>query len=396
MEKRKIAIYNLNTYPEMSGGSERSCLELAKELLNLGENVSVVTLTPFRNGFEYFKYNGVDIYKIPLLNLYWPAKKEKRKIITRVMWNVMDIANLPMVLFICTWMKYKGFNIIHTNNIKGASPLIFPFLKLFGFKVVHTTRDYYLLDSGAWYRDKEGSHNKTDLRMKRCIKKLFSKFVDYVIYNSNYMQDYHNKCGFFQMTNNKVIYNGFDPGVYAGREVSLNSGINVFGYIGRMSKEKGVDLLIDGFIKFPKDRFKLIIAGATKQDFIEVYPSRINEIEGRDDIIFLGVIENTEFYKHVDCVVVPSKYNEPFGRVAMEAIFMGKAVIVSPNGGLPEQIISGVNGVVCYDEDYHSSMKDIIRLDMQKNKNDVQPDLTQFTLRHCAKEYLEVYREVTK
>lgn len=27
--ERKIAIYNLNTYPEMSGGSERSCLELA-------------------------------------------------------------------------------------------------------------------------------------------------------------------------------------------------------------------------------------------------------------------------------------------------------------------------------------------------------------------------------
>lgn len=52
MTKRKIAIYNLNTYPEMSGGSERSCLELAKELITLGEDVRVVTLNPFKDGFN--------------------------------------------------------------------------------------------------------------------------------------------------------------------------------------------------------------------------------------------------------------------------------------------------------------------------------------------------------
>ncbi|WP_417654601.1 hypothetical protein, partial [Klebsiella oxytoca] len=66
MTKRKIAIYNLNTYPEMSGGSERSCLELAKELINLGEDVKVVTLNPFKNGFSNFQYDNVNILKLPL------------------------------------------------------------------------------------------------------------------------------------------------------------------------------------------------------------------------------------------------------------------------------------------------------------------------------------------
>ncbi|MFE8117184.1 glycosyltransferase [Brenneria goodwinii] len=394
MKKIKIAIYNLNTYPEMSGGSERSCLELAKELLDMGEDVAVVTLTAFKQQFQYFQYNGVDIFKLPLLNLYWPTKKKKRRLITKILWNVIDIANFPMAMLICIWLKKNGFNTVHTNNIKGGSPLIFPCLKIFGFKVIHTTRDYYLLDGGAWYRDKSANHNTIGLKTRRITKSFFSHFVDYVVFNSEYMKEYHNKCGFFCGKNNKVIYNGFNPDIYVNKD-DRKCSINVFGYIGRMSEEKGIDILFDGFIKFPKGKYKLIIAGATQNDFIDSYPERKEIIEERDDVIFLGIVDNTEFYQNVDCVIVPSKYNEPFGRVAMEAIFMGKSVIVSPQGGLPEQIINGVNGIVCRDEDYYSAMNEMIVRNSQRSKNNEErPDLTKFTIANCAKEYLDVYREV--
>ncbi|MXF46384.1 glycosyltransferase [Raoultella sp. Lac2] len=392
---RKIAIYNLNTYPEMSGGSERSCLELAKELISLGEDVRVVTLNPFKKGSEKIQYNGVDIYKIPLLNVYWPTDKTKKSVLKKIIWNTFDIANLPMCIMLAVFLKKQGVNIVHTNNIKGVSPLVFPILKLFGFKIVHTTRDYYLLDNESWYRDIYSEHNTKILKIKRCLKNIFSKSVDCVIYNSEYMRSYHQTCGFFNDTKNKVIYNGFDPNTY--RKTALSSEIKtlkVFGFIGRAAKEKGLDLLIDGFLKFGNSDYQLLIAGSTLDDFLEIYPDYKNLIEQRTDIHFIGYTENIDFFNQVDCVVVPSRYNEPFGRVAMESIFMGKSVIVSDRGGLPEQIVPGVVGTVCSDNDYFSSMKSIIQLHNTKLVSNARVDLNKFTINYSTHAYLETYKEV--
>ncbi|HHH2875656.1 glycosyltransferase [Klebsiella pasteurii] len=396
MTKRKIAIYNLNTYPEMSGGSERSCLELAKELITLGEDVRVVTLNPFKDGFNKLRYDNVDIYKLPLLNVYWPTDKRKKSLIKKIIWNAIDIANLPMCIILSVFLRKQGVNIVHTNNIKGASPLAFPIFKLFGFKVVHTTRDYYLLDDESWYRDIRSNHNTTKLKAKRCAKNIFSKSVDCVVYNSEYMMEYHKACGFFKNTSNKVIYNGFDPKIYMRSELRKNpKKIKVFGFIGRVTKEKGLDLLIDGFLKFKNGDYKLIIAGATLDDFLDIYPEFENAIKDRTDISFIGFTENIEFYNQVDCVVVPSRYNEPFGRVAMESIFMGKSVIVSERGGLPEQIIPGVIGTVCKDNDFHTSMQNVIQLSNDKfSASDTHIDLNKFTIRYSAHAYLDVYKEV--
>lgn len=396
MTKRKIAIYNLNTYPEMSGGSERSCLELAKELINLGEDVKVVTLNPFKNGFSNFQYDNVNILKLPLLNIYWPTEKRKKSFLKKIVWNVIDIANLPMCVMISLFLKKQGVNIVHTNNIKGASPLIFIILKLFGFKIVHTTRDYYLLDDGSWYRNINAEHKTYKLNAKRYIKRIFSKPVDYVVYNSEYMLKYHQACGFFEGTKCQVVYNGFDPLIYTNKDISSKPNkINVFGFIGRVSEEKGLDLLIDGFLKFNEGEYQLIIAGATADDFLEIYPQYESSIKDRKDIRFVGFCENIDFYSQVDCVVVPSRYNEPFGRVAMEAIFMGKSVIVAERGGLPEQIVPGVVGTVCKDDDYYSSMKNIIELYKDESQiRDEKIDLNKFTINYSAHAYLDIYKEV--
>lgn len=395
MKKRKIAIYNLNTYPEMSGGSERSCIELAQSLIKQGEDVAVVTLDKLTKGFQEIKYKKIPIYKIPLLNIYWPSSNAKKTLISKLIWNVIDIANLPMAFLICAWLKINKFTIVHTNNIKGASVLIFPLLRIFRIKVVHTTRDFYLLDGGAWYRDINDDHNYFLLKLKRLIKRNCSRFIDHVVFNSKYMMEYHKKCGYFSDIKCNIIYNGFDTSIYSEVRKNKKNEVTTFGYIGRFGKEKGVDLLVDNFIKFPEGKYNLIIAGGVIDDFAVIFPEKINVIKSRKDIIFLGKVDNIEFYKSVDCVIVPSKYNEPFGRVAMEAIFMGKFVIVSNKGGLPEQILNNVDGLVCDDDDYYKSMCNIIsKCNAEKDIED-KKYLDVFTMDHCSKEYIKVFKQVS-
>ena len=73
---------------------------------------------------------------------------------------------------------------------------------------------------------------------------------------------------------------------------------------------------------------------------------------------------------------------------------MGKPVIVSNSGGLPEQIVPGVHGVICSNDDYHSAMQEIIiKIQMLPSRDFKSPDLTKFTLNFSAKEYLAAYSE---
>lgn len=51
------------------------------------------------------------------------------------------------------------------------------------------------------------------------------------------------------------------------------------------------------------------------------------------------------FYSSVDVVVIPSRFQEPFGRVAIEAMVRGRTVVAAAHGGLSEIIVEGVNGV---------------------------------------------------
>ena len=107
-------------------------------------------------------------------------------------------------------------------------------------------------------------------------------------------------------------------------------------------------------------------------------------------------MESDKFYDMVDCVIVPSEYNEPFGRVAMEAIFKNRYVIVSDKGGLPEQIVEGVVGVICKDNQYYDCMNAIISTYNARDKEPLNynglASLLQFTIEHSAEQYLKIYK----
>ncbi len=119
-------------------------------------------------------------------------------------------------------------------------------------------------------------------------------------------------------------------------------------YMGRLSDEKGVDILIKAMQLVPSAKLK--IAGDGN------YMSRLKQLAkelGCDNVEFLGMVVGDELKKTISeslCVVVPSLWYENFPYVMTEAFAMGKAVIGSDKGGIPEYIKHGKNGFV-----YHSN-----------------------------------------
>jgi glycosyltransferase involved in cell wall biosynthesis len=140
----------------------------------------------------------------------------------------------------------------------------------------------------------------------------------------------------------------------------------VFGYIGRLSKEKGVDLLVEAFEKLYKENndVQLLIVGDGKErpELEAKYRSNLSW----SNVVFLGRKSWDEAMKYLvllDAVVVPSRF-EGFGLTAIEAMAASKPVIAAKVGGLEEIIENNRSGLL-YDaentDDLARKMSFIIR-----------------------------------
>ncbi len=118
-------------------------------------------------------------------------------------------------------------------------------------------------------------------------------------------------------------------------------------FVGRMVHEKGVEVLVDAGIDLLRRRgdVKFVLAGDGP---LRVGMMRKVESAGLGHkFYFLGFVsdeELAEIYSIADVAVFPSIY-EPFGIVALEAMSMGRPVIVSDVGGLGEVVEHMVNGL---------------------------------------------------
>jgi len=68
-------------------------------------------------------------------------------------------------------------------------------------------------------------------------------------------------------------------------------------------------------------------------------------------------VEKENFYGKIDVLVVPSLWDEPFGRVIIEAALRGIPVIVSKNGASLELLKLGVIGL-----EFDGSKRDLKKL----------------------------------
>ncbi|MCX8178489.1 MAG: glycosyltransferase [Candidatus Aenigmarchaeota archaeon] len=116
-------------------------------------------------------------------------------------------------------------------------------------------------------------------------------------------------------------------------------------YAGRLSKEKGVNYLIEAFSHLKNKNAKLLIAGdGPERKKLE----NIAKNYGLSQRIkFLGFVDKTtlqNLYEDIDFIVLPSVWQEPFGLTGLEAMSYGRPVIAFNVGGISEYVSNNENG----------------------------------------------------
>jgi glycosyltransferase involved in cell wall biosynthesis len=119
-------------------------------------------------------------------------------------------------------------------------------------------------------------------------------------------------------------------------------------FIGRLEKVKGVEILIYSIPKvlsqFPDTHLYIAGSGSLNNSLLQL----TKDLGIRDHITFLGWISDSEkysYFKSIDICVVPSMC-ESFGIVILEAMALGKPVIASNVGGIPDIIENEQNGLL--------------------------------------------------
>ena len=160
-------------------------------------------------------------------------------------------------------------------------------------------------------------------------------------------------------------------------------------FVGKLNPSKGYDIYRDAIIKI-LDEFKDWKAYSIGDE------SRNKPIINHINHIELGYLSHKEvlnFLSKTEIAVVPSRWEEPFGRTALEASSRGCATIISNRGGLPETsdhciLLKKLDSKNLYNEIKSLITKPVIRKYYQKKGF--------FNVKHLTKENSYLIDEIRK
>ncbi len=163
----------------------------------------------------------------------------------------------------------------------------------------------------------------------------------------NYLRQLHPEI----TPHSSLIYNGLEaPPLPSGPAPSDAARVLC---LGRFTKEKGFDLALAAFASVP-DRSpaaRLVMAGdGPERPNLE---QQATDMGITDRVQFLGWVSPdkvTPLIRTATVVVVPSRH-EGFSLVALEAALMGRPVVATRVGGLPEVVVHQETGLLVEPED---------------------------------------------
>ncbi|MDP4206422.1 MAG: glycosyltransferase [Bacteroidota bacterium] len=187
-----------------------------------------------------------------------------------------------------------------------------------------------------------------------------------------HVQEQLNK-GYPSIRNNSVCYPILQDEKYLVQELKssieiskkLFSGYNlkekkILLFVGRLSKVKGIDLLIDAFYELVKSNNDLILVLVGEGEERTMLEERVKTRDIEKQVIFPGRTDGKNLYAWYNIgqvFILPSRF-EPFGAVVNEALISGNYVIASSKVGA-NFLITPENGAIFENENTPSLIQAI-------------------------------------
>lgn len=314
----KIA-HIVSTFPPYYGGMGNTCYYQARELAELGHEVTV--FTPWRR--ERFKLDGLK-FKIHYL------------------WPLLKYGNAALVPEI--FIHLENFDIVHLHYpFIGGAEIIF-FKKIFSllpivlqYQMDFTLPGPFSLVSSLYNR----SFNWWILEK---VEKIIVSSYDYAK-SSKYLS-------YILQENKKQITeisNGVDPEFFKPekknknllKKYRLSENDKIILFVGGLDQAhyfKGLNILLESFAQITPNFSQIFLLIIGEGNLRPKYEKLAEKLEITDKVKFLGKISQEELTAHYNLAnlfVLPSiNRNESFGLVLLEAMACGKPCLASDLPGV--------------------------------------------------------------
>jgi glycosyltransferase involved in cell wall biosynthesis len=218
-------------------------------------------------------------------------------------------------------------------------------------------------------------HKRDGMPINGFMKWALSRTDGLVSYSKKIMEHDVRSFGFPEKQT-CVIPPGVKP--YNGPLKNMREGFGikadekVIGVIGRLKPDRGYNVILKAFrlVRERMNNVKLLIMGRSSQIEKSV-KQPLAELGIEDDVILAGYRIDDYFsvISTFDLFVMMRAGSDGTARALREVMAMGKPVIVSDSGMLPEMVEDGVSGyVVKWDENDLATKMEAILFDEQKRK----------------------------
>jgi glycosyltransferase involved in cell wall biosynthesis len=307
------------------GGIERVLLHLLEQVGSQVEFFPVffTTVSPKQHRF----FERIDALSIPYETILVNSSRLK---------YFNPIRNIGEVI---SRMRGRSFDLVHSHGYR-ANFIGFIVSKFVGLPLVSTCHGYIANDKRL------SAYNKLDMFLLRYFARIMAV--------SDKMKEDLVAAG-VPGEKIRVIGNAVEIGSITGKanlrvaarsQLGIGESEFVFGFVGRLSIEKGVGYLIDGLSRRLQAehswRVVLVGDGPCRPALEET----VRRYGLERQVIFAGFqSDTTPWYSAMDAFVLPS-LTEGTPMALLEAMANGLPAIATSVGGVPALVVNGMNGIL--------------------------------------------------
>lgn len=381
-----------DTYPPEINGVATSTHNLYKILKANGHNAYVVCTNPYNRTIQFEN----DILRIPGIEL--------KKLYSYRLSGIYNSKAMKIV-------KSLKPDLIHVNTEAGVGTFGRIVARILHIPLVYT---YHTMFEDYTYYVTKG--NGIFDRMAKSFVRKFSKilanntteFISPSIKTKDAIRNY----GYDSYIN--VVPTGIDFSKYnyaqidehkineLKKEYDLTDCFTVLS-LGRVAKEKSIDVCIRGFkeflSKYDKKAKMLIVGGGPNLSELQ---ELVNDLSLTDNVIFTGPISPDEvpYFYHLSDVFVSASVTETQGLTFMEAMSSRTFVLARFDENLADVVIDNVTGLYFESEtDLSDKIKMIIELDTnskEKILDNATSLVEKYSLDNFYKNIMEVYKRALR
>jgi glycosyltransferase involved in cell wall biosynthesis len=321
-----VRVLIVNAYGAAAGvgGTEKGIGLLTRNLIDRGVVVSILQAFP-----------GEQLSGVPTTVLHGSSGGE-----SRLRWfenHLGDVLSRPDGS-VGRAIEESAPDLVHTHNLQGMGTGVWELCRRRGLPVYHTLHDYHLLCPRVTLMRRNGEACRPSpalcgfraARMARWAGGVsqYGGVSDFLVRSHEHL---------FGEIPRHVIRNPIQPPADSTHRPP-SSPPQTIGYLGNLTREKGVDLLLQAAPAFADLGLELCIAGGGRLE-----PEVAKASHTLPKVSFMGVVTGArkeDFLNGCDIGIIPSVWNEPGGPTQTMVEWLGarRPTFVSTRGGQGEVI----------------------------------------------------------